>query len=189
MIEQRLLDGIMSRQIYEWHLVNHFPPDEVKPYAIMEKCMEEGRYFVHGYYEEGRIVGYTFLLKEGKDYLLDYFAVLEEMRGLGKCSEILDILKASLKEGETIYIETELPDPDEPEIRAVQFKRIQFYIRNGAQGAGLMDSAFGVPYRVFTLGEKKYGEKAREGMANLYQSMLSKEMYEKNVWFKLDCEN
>ena len=35
MIEQRLLDGIMSRQIYEWHLVNHFPPDEVKPYAIM----------------------------------------------------------------------------------------------------------------------------------------------------------
>ena len=95
-------------------------------------------------------------------------------------------MKSHLKEGETIFIETEQPDPDEPEIRAVQLKRIQFYLRNGAKGAGMMGSALGVPYRIFTLGENLYGEKAREGMETLYRSMLSEEMYEKNIFFELD---
>lgn len=186
MIEQKLLELNDFRQIYEWHLVNHFPTDEVKPFYIMEKCFEENRYFPYGYYEEGRLIAYAFFLRSGSFLLLDYYAVLEEVRGLGKGSEILGLMKSHLKEGETIFIETEQPDPDEPEIRAVQLKRIQFYLRNGAKGAGMMGSAFGVPYRIFTLGENLYGEKASEGMETLYRSMLSEEMYEKNIFFELD---
>lgn len=188
MIEQRLMDACESRQIYEWHLVNHFPADEVKPYYIMEKCMEEGNYFVYGYFEEGRLAGYAFMLKCGMNYLLDYFAILSEMRGLGKGSEILNIMKKNLSEGETVFIETEVPDSEAPEINQTRMRRIRFYLRNGAEGAGMMCSAFGVPYRVFTLGEKKYGIKAREGMETLYRYMLPKEMYKANVFFTLDCE-
>ena len=78
----------------------------------MEKCFEENRYFPYGYYEEGRLIAYAFFLRSGSFLLLDYYAVLEEVRGLGKGSEILGLMKSHLKEGETIFIETEQPDPD-----------------------------------------------------------------------------
>lgn len=188
MLEQRLLDINEFRQIYEWHLVNHFPPDEVKPFYILEKCYEEGNYFPYGYFEEGRLAAYAYICKCGSNLLLDYLAVLEEMRRLGKGSEILALLKEGLSEGETLFIEVEQPDPEEPEIRAIQLKRIQFYIRNGAKGTGLVETGFGVPYRILTLGEGKYGKKARKGMEELYRYILSEEMYEKNIFFKLDSE-
>lgn len=188
MIEEKLLELNDFRQIYEWHLVNHFPTDEVKPFYIMEKCFNENRYFPYGYYEGGRLIAYAFFLRSGALLLLDYYAVLEEVRGRGKGSEILRLMKSRLKEDETIFIETEQPDPGEPEIRAVQLRRIQFYLRNGAKGAGMMATEFGVPYRILTLGNTLYGENARKGMETLYHSMLSEEMYGENIFFKLDNE-
>lgn len=188
MLERQLLNLNECRQIYEWHLVNHFPADEVKPFYIIEKCLEEGSYLPYGFYEEGRLVAYAYMLKKGSYFLLDYLAVLEEIRGQGKGSEILSIIKKELGEKETVFIEAECPDPHEPEIRETQVRRIRFYLRNGAKEAGLMWSAFGVPYRVLVLGKPLESERAKEGMEQLYHSMLSDEMYEKNVFFKLDSQ-
>lgn len=187
MIETRLLDVIEAGYIYERYMVTHFPPNEMKSFRLMEQAMEQGVYFPYGYYENDRLIGYAFVMKNGNTLLLDYFAVLEQYRREGYGSIILKQLEGSLGEEETLLIELEQPDHEEPEIRQLQFRRIAFYVRNGAKGAGATEMLTGCTYRLFTLGKPLYGEKAVEAMRRLYGALLSKEMLE-TLDFLIDVE-
>ena len=82
-MEQRLMQMEEFRKLYDTSMKKHFPPDELKPFSIMEKAVREGNYFPHGYYEDGECRAYTCLIKNGDFYLLDYFAVMEDGRGKG----------------------------------------------------------------------------------------------------------
>ena len=50
-MEQRLMQMEEFRKLYDTSMKKHFPPDELKPFSIMEKAVREGNYFPYGYYE------------------------------------------------------------------------------------------------------------------------------------------
>lgn len=188
MLEQRLMDIREFQWVYEKQMKHHFPADEIKPFDIVENAFYEGNYLPYGYYEKDTLVAYTFFLKCGNYLLLDYFAVLEIVRGQGRGSEILSVIKSHLTETETIFLEVEKPEADEEENRNLQERRIRFYLRNGAEFTNVQADVFHVSYLVLTMGRPCHGEKAENAMKILYHSILTDQIYEKNVFFKLDNE-
>ena len=54
-MEQKLMQLGDFRKLYDAHMGNHFPPDELKPFYIMERAVKEGKYFPYGYYEDGEL--------------------------------------------------------------------------------------------------------------------------------------
>lgn len=185
-MERRLMQLDEFRHLYDTRMGDHFPADEIKPFYIMEKAIKEGKYFPYGYYENGGMSAYTCLLKTGDFFLLDYFAVMEQGRGKGTGSQILGIMKEHLKDRESVLLEVEEPLAKEPDVLELQKRRIQFYLRNDVRYTDLKAQVFGVPYLILNLGHRLQGEKAENAMKALYHSILSDEMYEKNVRFTLD---
>ena len=74
------------REIYTGPAVRHFPANERKPVAAIEKLLEDGMYIGLGMFEAGRstdeseespLMAYALFTKAADDYvLLDYYAVL-----------------------------------------------------------------------------------------------------------------
>lgn len=186
MLEQRLMGFDEFRDLCKNHLVNHFPADEVKPLEMMEKIFKEGKYLSYGYYEGDTLMAYTIFLQKDNLLLLDYFAVMEQMRGSGRGSEIVDLMKSQLGDEKIIFLEVEEPNAKEDEVRDLQERRIQFYLRNGAGKTGVMAKTFNVQYIILTIGSDFYGIKAQNAMETLYHTMLPDNIYEKNVFFHLD---
>ena len=188
-MEQKLMQLGDFRKLYDAHMGDHFPPDELKPFYIMERAIKEGKYFPYGYYEDGELKAYTCLIKKGDFFLLDYFAVMEQGRGKGTGSRILDILKGHLTDRESVLLEVEEPLAEDERELDLQKRRIQFYLRNGARYTELKARVFGVPYRILSFGRERMREKAQEAMEVLYHSILNDEMYRRNVCFALDKQN
>lgn len=188
MLEQRLMDLEEFHDVYTGCLQQHFPPAEVKPFAIVEKAFHEKKYLPYGYYEEGKLMAYTLLFQEGDTLLLDYFAVMESLRGKGRGSEILALMKENLGEGRTIFLEVEEPNAEDEKEHALQERRIRFYLRNGARMAGVKGDVFSVVYEIMTIGGQDQGEKAKRAMETLYHSMLDEETYQKNIFFHREGE-
>lgn len=186
MIEQRLMTLDEFRQLYDAHMGDHFPADELKPFYIMEKAVRAGNYFPYGYYEDGMLLAYTCLIRAENYLLLDYFAVMEEGRGKGTGSEILSVLTGSLKEDESIFLEVEEPLAQDPAERDLQERRIRFYLRNGALDTAVRADVFHVLYRILTMGGRLREEDAEHAMAVLYHSILTDEMYNDNIFFRVD---
>lgn len=185
-MEQRLMQLSEFRQLYDTCMGNHFPADEIKPFSIMEKVIKEGKYYPYGYYEGETLLAYTCLLKKDTYFLLDYFAVMEEGRGNGTGSQILEILQNNISQEESILLEVEEPLSAEPDVLDLQKRRIQFYLRNHALYTELKAEAFGVPYLILNMGKELKREQAQKAMSVLYHTILTEEMYEKNVRFALD---
>lgn len=185
-MEQRLMQLSEFRQLYDSCMCDHFPADEIKPFYIMEKAIKEGTYFPYGYYEGETLLAYTCLLKKDTYFLLDYFAVMEAGRGKGMGSEILEILQNNISQEESILLEVEEPVSAEPDVLDLQKRRIQFYLRNHALYTELRAEVFGVPYFILIMGKKLEKEQAQKAMSVLYHTILTEEMYEKNVRFTLD---
>ena len=57
--------------IYEERMVHDFKKDELKPLRMILKAMDEGIYESLGLSDGERLLGYTFLVKQGKRYLVD----------------------------------------------------------------------------------------------------------------------
>lgn len=186
MIEQRLMNLDEFHWLFDTHIGDHFPADELKPFAIMEQSVREGNYFPYGYYEDGELLAYTCLLKSGDFFLLDYFAVMEEGRGRGTGSEILSVLTDSLKESESIFLEVEEPRAADAVERDLQERRIRFYLRNGALDTAVRAKVFSVPFRILTMGGSLREEEAERAMAALYHNILSEKMYEQNIFFRIE---
>ena len=186
MIEQRLMNLDEFHWLFDTHMGDHFPADELKPFAIMEQSVREGNYFPYGYYEDGELLAYTCLLKSGDFFLLDYFAVMEEGRGRGTGSEILSVLTDSLKESESIFLEVEEPRAADAVERDLQERRIRFYLRNGALDTAVRAKVFSVPFRILTMGGSLREEEAERAMAALYHNILSEKMYEQNIFFHIE---
>ncbi len=186
MIEQRLMNLDEFHWLFDTHMGDHFPADELKPFSIMEQSVREGNYFPYGYYENGELLAYTCLLKSGDFFLLDYFAVMEEGRGRGTGSEILSVLTDSLKESESIFLEVEEPRAADAVERDLQERRIRFYLRNGALDTAVRAKVFSVPFRILTMGGSLREEEAEQAMAALYHNILSEKMYEQNIFFRIE---
>ncbi len=148
------------RIIYKDHIREDFPRGERRPLFSMEKLQKAGRYDCYGYYQEDSLVAYAcyILSQDGSYALLDYFAVVPELRGNGIGSEFLRSLRGNVSAKCGVFIEAESPDSakteDEKETRE---RRIHFYLSNGAKKTTSKCLLFGVDYDILFISGKEAG--------------------------------
>lgn len=139
------------RIIYKEHIREDFPRGERRPLFGMEKLQRAGRYDCYGYYQEDSLVAYAcyILTQSGSYALLDYFAVVPELRGKGIGSEFLQSLTGNVSAKCGVFIEAESPDSAKTEEeRQTRERRIRFYLSNGAERTGSKCLLFGVDYNI-----------------------------------------
>ncbi len=157
-LEQMTKEEITA--IYHERLTSDFIKDEIKPLGVILKAVERGTYQclkLCGTDESAdKAAGYVFLVRQGRDYLVDYLAVFRECRDRGYGSEMLRLLREYLTEARLVILEVEDPAyaADQSQ-REIQSRRIGFYKRNACRDTGLRVRCFGVPFQVLELGENR----------------------------------
>ena len=150
-MEVRILTKTEVCGVYEEHMVRDFVENERKPLKLLLDMMDAGLYDPLGYFENGDFVGYTFLQKHDNNYLLDYFATVPEKRNGGIGSEILPTLRERSRDMSGLILEVEDPDKADGEEKALQDRRLNFYLRNGVVDSGVKVTTFHVPYRLLEI--------------------------------------
>ncbi|WP_026492605.1 GNAT family N-acetyltransferase [Butyrivibrio sp. XPD2002] len=170
--------------IYQERLVHDFIKDELKKLSIILKAVDNGVYECLGLFDDSRIIGYAFLVKQGMSYLVDYLAVYPEYRNKGIGSEIIKMLRDYMAGAGLIILEVEDPVySKDRDLKELQTRRIGFYERNGCTDTGLRARCFGVPFIILALENSsiRSKEKLWEIYRSFYGTVFSKDIVEKNV--------
>lgn len=198
-LQARKLTLIQAKEIYDLYMETDFPPEELKPFYMIEEMWKRGHYFAYGFYEAAEtesiesdvLRAYAFLVAdyEKQMLLLDYFAVSVQTRGQGYGSIALQKLKEVCGDWKGIMIEVEDNElAVEESVRKIRNRRIAFYSRNGCRMTSTRSYVFGVDYRIMVL--PVTDERAEEGMAQkvtaVYRCMHSSDVLKKN--FKITAE-
>lgn len=172
-------------KVYEERLVNEFHKEEIKPYELIKRLVEEDKYIGYGLYEGDKLVAYALLCKSenGEYIMLDYYVVESEFRGSGYGSKFLNELYEVTKSYKGIIGEIEDPnyaiDKDDLEYRK---KRIKFYEKNGLHHTNLRSSVFGVKYIVMIMTKDKFVEKQiEESLRSIYKELFGEEALDKQI--------
>lgn len=196
------LDDMQISEIYNKYMKTDFPKSELKPLKLLLDCREKGLYKCFGLFDAGELKAYAYLAnyKEEDVILLDYLAVIRDIRGKGYGSIMLTELKNHYKNNtkvKAVIIEAEsIRSAKDNEQIKLREKRIRFYKRNGLIEQKLLPVVFGTEFTILVLeiqdmvddmrkASNKYEEYITEGYKNIYRAILSKEMYEKNIIIKL----
>ncbi|MCC8075121.1 MAG: GNAT family N-acetyltransferase [Clostridiales bacterium] len=142
------------RIVYKEHIREDFPRGERRPLFAMEKMRKAGRYDCYGYYRDDKLIAYAcYILPQSGSYaLLDYFAVVPELRGQGIGGEFLRSLKGTVSAKSGVFIEAESPDSAKSEDeRQIRERRIRFYLSNGAKRTNSRCLLFGVDYNILLI--------------------------------------
>lgn len=189
---KKLTEDEMS-EIYEAHMKQDFPADELKPLSHILCSMEAGCGFSLGMYENEELVGYAVFIicGETRCALLDYFAILQDKRGGGLGHRAFALMETyfaeNVPETDGIYIESERVSAAKNEAqRQIRERRIAFYLSCGCEMTALRSVLFGVDYSVLY---KPLGEAAapwapqpsREALDALYKLMFKPEHYARHV--------
>lgn len=165
------------KQFYKENVVRDFPKNERRPYRTIKKLYKKGWYRLLCMYDGNSILqGYAFLFysADKKTVLLDYFAVMPNMRGSGIGSSFLCQM-VHILDVDGIIIESEFPEsaPNDHE-KTIRNKRIAFYTRNKAQLSDYLWTAFNVDYNLLWIPVKcKYdGRNIAQQVNKLYKECL-----------------
>ncbi len=165
------------RQIYRTYMREDFPLMELRPWFSIGRAWEREEYSAYGYYDEDRLIAYAAFYSCGGDphILMDYLAVVPDLRGRGIGSSFLAELLPAIPDIDGIFIEAESPDPEkDEETNAVREKRIDFYLANGAVTTGVGCHLFGVDYRILYMPREKEPmekEEFYEAVCRLYREL------------------
>ncbi|NLW12327.1 MAG: GNAT family N-acetyltransferase [Clostridiaceae bacterium] len=190
-------------EIYDEHMVQDFPDNELKPLWAVEGLCERGLYHAYGLFDDDRLRGYALFSTAGRNrkhqnsLLLDYFAVIAGGRSRGYGSKFLKLLRPRLIEDfpncQGMIAEVEsvraAVDPDEKHIRE---RRIAFYRRNGFRRTRIRSNLFGV---AFTIMFQPFGQETAvqtddafvlTEMEKIYAAMLPAQVVSQQVklWLK-----
>jgi len=150
MISMKTINKVELEKIYLEILPQHFPQNEIKPWAKVSKLWDMGGYHGYQWEADNQIIGYALLFQAEDGYwLLDYYAVMEDKRNQGYGGKFLQQIKAALTDFAGIIIEAENPDfaCDEAD-QELRKRRINFYLRNGCVQTQVLAYAAGVEYVV-----------------------------------------
>jgi GNAT superfamily N-acetyltransferase len=178
------LDKDKIEYIYKNRMILDFPADEIKPLNTILRGIDNGIYECLGMYDEDELMGYAFLIRAEKNYLLDYLAVFSEKRNGGIGSEILRLLLEYLHDARMITVEAEDPEfADNDADRELRSRRIGFYKRNGYSDTGLRVECFGVSYVVLQTGVEERRDKQWywDIYRSYYRILLTEELYRNNI--------
>ena len=180
---ERLIKA-QAEDIYKNKMTVDFPKPELKPLEVILKAIDNDIYEPLGLFDDSKIIGYTFLVKLGSDYLVDYLAVNSDSRNKGAGSEMVQLLGDYLKGAGNVIGEVEDPDcATDDASKDIQTRRLNFYFRNGCTDTGLRVKCFGVPFRILRVGqrESENHDKLWEIYQEFYRRVLPREMFEKNI--------
>lgn len=172
------------KQIYKKRLIYDFISDEQKPLDVILKAIDEGIYKCLGLRDEDELIGYVFLVKNDKDYLIDYFAIYPEKRNLGIGGKALKLLAEYFVDADIVLLEIEDPDKtDDMEEKELQARRRAFYLRNDCMDTGIRAICFQVPFQILVLGQHKSEDlgKLKELYKSFYRMVLPKEVFDENI--------
>ncbi|WP_294450465.1 GNAT family N-acetyltransferase [uncultured Gemmiger sp.] len=182
----QLLNETQAETIHRRQMTRDFPEAELKPFSAVRGLMRRGLYEPLALYEEGSLVSYAWqtVLPDCATALLDYFAVLPELRGKGAGTRSLHALaEYYAPRKRTLLIECEHPAeaPDPAEAR----RRIGFYLHAGARATAMEGRVFGVRYQIYALpcGGAESDAVLRRDLEALYRAMVSDPYYRGNVIF------
>ena len=157
-------------EIYKTHMVNDFPPAELKPLDAIKFSVSKGWYKVYMAYDEEGVKGYAFIADCSNSIgFLDYFAVVKKYRGTGVGTEFFRAL-GEFTNFDYIILETEsIESSKNEEEERTRKRRIDFYKRSGCINTGCMYNVFGVEYNVFINREKELSEAFLAKLLSAYE--------------------
>lgn len=169
--------------LYSDRMRKDFPPLELKPLFVMLDAVDKGIYETLGLYDGEEIVGYSCLVKQGNDYLVDYLAVYPEKRNSGIGSILVKLLSEHIDSAGCFIIEVEDPDyARDDKDRELRVRRKDFYLRNGCFDTGVRAKCFGVEFILLGMGKEKLKKQECWGTySSIYRSILPKDMYDENI--------
>ena len=142
------------RSLYHTRISKDFPRFERRPLHMMKKMYQNGKYKFLVLEEENSVIAYAAFVydEEISSVLLDYLAVDEKCRGTGVGGRFMTSIQEYWNEKSGIIIECETPDTAKTENeKALRKRRIDFYVRNGAETTTVKWRLFGVHYTVLWL--------------------------------------
>ena len=179
------LDENQITKLYQEHMVVDFSKNELKPLNMILKSVQEGFYDCFGLFENEKIVGYTFMVKQENSYLIDYIAIFPEHRNKGVGTNLLTIIDDYLGDADRIIGEVEDPAyTDDDKQKTLQTRRLGFYLRNNCYDTGLRVECFGVKFIILEAGKKKCRDKDEvwDLYSKFYKKFFTEERFEKNIW-------
>lgn len=181
-LQLRSLQEADVREIYHRHMAHDFPRAELKPLQRILSAMRDGTGAFVGCYEDEQLCGYAFLMRHKDSLLLDYFAVLHELRGQGLGSHFMQALLESYG-NDGLICEIDDPDfaPDEAS-RTVMLRRQRFYLRNGFRSTGVRVTTFGVHFLLLEPAALPHDSQTiRQRYAGHYRAMLPGWMFRRAI--------
>ncbi len=177
------------REIYHHRMVKDFPRNERKSLGRIQAALRRGAYRCLGLRDGGEILAYAFFVilnRDGRqDWLFDYFAVREDLRGTGIGSVCLQALSAGcLQSADSVLLEVDDPAAAEPGAeRTIRERRQHFYLRNGLRETSVRAKVFGADYVLLELPvHSAHSPRAAAALyEDLYRSILPAPLYERMV--------
>jgi len=170
-IEFRELNNEEIIDVFRSRIYDDFPVDEIKKPECIKVMLEDGCYRGFGFFENGVLISYMFLLIVEGNILLDYIAVAADKRNLGLGAKMLKEISSVFSDENTVLLEVE--DPDEacnPEEENIRRRRINFYLRNNAVMTGLKSRILSVDYNIMIyLNTRRSPEEIRNMYEVIYE--------------------
>ena len=184
------------RALYRERMKQDFPPDELKPLAMIEKALARDEYICYGAVNGKDILAYAYFVKlkeQEKPYaLFDYYAVRQDIRDRGVGSRFMQALIAGPLRGmDCVLLEVDDPARAEtPEETDKRKRRLAFYLRNGLRDADAKATVYGVQFKILTLpvGKALSREEVRQKYAALYRALLPESLFQEKVFIHPDGE-
>ena len=134
----RLRDWLCIRRLY----FKAFPPDERKPFGRIVSMVRQGRSDMWCFFREGRFAGFAATINGDELVMIDYLAVVPQLRGQGVGTMALRALcNAYPDHGLFVEIESPFEQSDDTDAR---LRRKAFYDRCGFRPSRTMADVFGV---------------------------------------------
>lgn len=186
-MELTLLDRNAALDVYQRDMRLDFPPEELKPFRVVEELMQAGLYEPLAFRKDGRLTAYAWqAAAPGVDcVLVDYFAVCRGLRGGGVGTAALAAL-ANYYAPRSRALLVECEHPAEAPDPAAARRRIGFYLRAGARVLAAESRLFGVRYQLLALpcgGAAISDAAACADLKALYRLMVPEPYYRGNVIF------
>ncbi len=166
-------------ELYRLHctvLRRTFPPEELKPFSVMQRHLDAGCYDAWALNDGGEDLSWALMWRspEGSCVLLDYLVTLEDRRGGNLGSLLVEGLQQRYLPRTPILVEAEAPTAEDPEQRRLQERRLNFYRRLGFVRAGFDVLLFGVHYQALVLGR---GQNLEQAYLDLYRQGTTPEFF------------
>ena len=140
------------RRLYE----TAFPVEEQIPYDYLIYLLDAMDIDYAAYYDGEMLVGMTMVLRLPKYNWGWYFAVRDELRGMGIGQGILSAVLDKYRGGNPFVIDIESPlQPDAPN-PGQRMRRHAFYLRNGLKDTDTSRTYEGITYTIMTSNDEPF---------------------------------